>query len=89
MWRHALLDEFAATQPVHSATVAADLSKFYERIGHQRLVDEAVSVGYPLGLLRLNIDAYRGFRRCSWHRAFGEPVRASRSVGAGCSHAHL
>ena len=88
MWRHCLWDEYACSQHLETATAAADLSKFYERIRHDLLVEEGSQSRYPLRLLRLNISAYRGVRRCSYRRALGRPVRARRSVGAGCSHAH-
>ena len=67
--------------------MAADLGKFFERIGHQRLIDEAVAVRYPLRLLRMNLMAYRGLTRCRLEAAYGRPIRARRTVGPGCSHA--
>ena len=88
MWRHCLFDEYALAKGCEMATAAADLSKFYERIEHPFLIGEAVATDYPLRLLRLNLSAYRGVRRCSYHRALGKPICARRSVGAGCSQAH-
>ena len=67
-----------------AATAAADLSKFYEHIGHQALIREAEAVGYPMQLLKLNIGVYRGVRRCRVGDAYSRPVRATRAVGAGC-----
>ena len=47
-WGHAALEEFSQFAGVASATAAAELSKFYEHIEHQLLIDEAVASGYPL-----------------------------------------
>jgi hypothetical protein len=87
-WETASLKEYSLAAGVSSVLVAGDLSKFYERIGHQKLIDEAAAVGYPLRLLKMNIAAYRGPRRCRLGGACSREVRASGSVGAGCSHAH-
>ena len=49
VWGHTLLDEYAGALGVDCATAAADLSKFYEHIGHQLLVDEAAAWGALYG----------------------------------------
>jgi len=86
-WEQAALKELSLLSNVAGATVAADLHKFYEHIEHEKLIVEAQAVGYPLRLLRMNIRVCRGRRRCRIGRACSRPVYATRSVGAGCSHA--
>ena len=88
MWRHAALDEVSTGLGLCTGTAAADLSKFYERIGHQLLIQEARAVGYPIRLLCLNVSMYRGERRCRLEGTVGAPVWAGRTFGAGCTHAH-
>jgi hypothetical protein len=63
-WEMAAMKEFSLSSGVASIMVAGDLSKFYEHIGHEKLIDEAVATGYPLRMLKMNIEAYRGYRRC-------------------------
>ena len=63
------------------------MSKFFEHIDHGKLIACAKDVDYPMRLLRLNLCAYRGERRCRIGDAVSRPVYATRSVGAGCAHA--
>ena len=77
------MKEFSLSAGVASIMVAGDLSQFYEHIGHEKLIDEAVATGYPLRLLKLNIEAYRGYRRCRLGSACSREVRATCSVGPG------
>ena len=45
----AAMKESSIFAGVASIMVAGDLSKFYEHIGHEKLIDEAVATGYPFG----------------------------------------
>ena len=88
VWIQALLSESGAVSGVLGMTVASDMSKFYEHIDHEKLIASARRLNYPMRLRRLNLCIYRGERRCRVGGAFSRPVYVTRSVGAGCSHAH-
>ena len=76
-----------AQQGLQTAAAAAGLSKFFERIDNQILIDEARKHCFPQKLRRLNLSAYSGIRRCRLEGTYGRPVQAWRTVGPGCSHA--
>lgn len=69
-------------------TCAVDLPKLYEHIDHEELIREAVAPTYHLKFLILNMGAHRGERRCKVGETYTRAVFASRTLGAGCSHAH-
>ena len=66
----------------------ADISKFYERISHQRLLREASAVGFPLRFLRAACALYKGPRVLRLGQTYSQLVRTEGTVIAGCSHAN-
>eukprot|EP00959_Pyramimonas_sp_CCMP1952_P340119 7123436-Pyramimonas_sp.AAC.1 len=58
---------FARSRGMQSATLAADLDKFYERICHAVLVAEAEAVKFPSRLCRAACSLYSGPRAVSFN----------------------
>ena len=68
-WAEALVAEAARLQAEEQAQAMLDLTKAFEMVSHEKLVDAARRRGYPLKVLRLSLAAYRlrrivGGRRC-------------------------
>ena len=61
-WEHNLLSQFATDEQLDCATLLVDLKKFYEKISHARLLQEAQATGYPVALLRSQCALFAGPR---------------------------
>jgi len=69
------------------AAVLLDVTKCYEYIGHQRLVERAVALEFPADVLGLAIRGYTAPRRVLLGDEVSVSVRATRSIVAGCTAA--
>ena len=85
MWDVALLDECARKEKATTACWAADLSKFYERIPHWRLLQCAKDEGFHPTIAWLALQVYGGVRRIRVDQAFSEPASVGQGIIAGCS----
>ena len=69
---------------MHRCTIFFDLSTFYERVSHERLVEEAAAWQFPPLLLNLGMEAYRGGRLVTSDSVASPCVYATRGIVAGC-----
>ena len=67
-----------------------NISKAFDRVSHEKLIDQATELGYPLVLLRLSLLS------CKFQRIFvtngslaSDPVFPQRGIGPGSSFATL
>ncbi|CAE7485959.1 unnamed protein product, partial [Symbiodinium sp. CCMP2456] len=84
--RRAFLYEACRVDKVHRCTIFFDLSTFYERVSHERLVEEAAAWQFPPLLLNLGMEAYRGGRIVTSDSVASPCVYATRGIVivAGC-----
>ena len=64
-----------------------DLSKFYEKISHSKLLAEAMLTGYNLCLLRTQLGLYSGFRALVFNGCCSGVFQVPGTILAGCSGA--
>ena len=87
--------ELAATAPraASHAMVLLDLVKAFERVPHQRLVYEALRLGYPCWLLRPSPAACRSLAACRQPRVlrigavYSHTLVATRGIAGGSGFA--
>ena len=60
-----------------------DLTKAFETVSHQALIDAATKKGYPLLLLKLALDAYRIDRAIGIDGTFSQRLKATQGITAG------
>ena len=84
-WTREALASFARAKNMEVATVMLDISKFYERIAHGKLLREAKQVGFPAKLLRIACALYGGFRTVRFGASYSEPFKTKGTIIAGCS----
>ncbi len=82
-----LLAEGAHARGEHSATTLADISKFYEQVEFQEMIEGALAFGVPRPILALAVHQYSGPRRIRVDRAYSQPVYPGRSIVPGCTWA--
>ena len=82
-WMMAARAEAAAANKQEYGQVLLDLVKAFETVRHDRLIDGALRLGYPLKMLKLSIDAYMLSRRVMIGGAFSREVQPGRGIGAG------
>ena len=72
------------------AAPIGDLLKGFEKVGHIKLVEAAAKHKYPMLLLRLALDMYRGARHIQWNQTASNKAYTGVGVVAGCGLAmHL
>ena len=84
---HNLEQEIGNLLGEHTATVLLDMTKCFDMVKHDALLQEARALGYPLRLAWMLLEVYCQPRRI---RAYGSNSRATvavQGVIAGCSHA--
>ena len=64
-----------------------DLTKAFELVPHDVLINAAIRYRYSLWLLRLSLASYRLTRQVGSARVWGAPVRATRCITAGSGFA--
>ena len=69
---------------MHMAARMMGLEAFYESFDHKLLLERGADLGFPLPLLRLSINTYRGLRAFGAGRAVVHRLYATGSIGAGC-----
>jgi ribonuclease HI len=87
VWRTAIRAEAAQRSNQAAATLMWDMVKAYEMIRYSHLVREAVAVGFPLTILKLNIRAYTMVRYISMRGMVLRCAAPKRGIGAGCGAA--
>ena len=86
VWRWSGAAEVAAQQAgVQVATVLQDVSAYYESIGHARLLEEAVSTGFPQVLALAALAVYRVPRYVAYEGHTDGPHAPRRGIGPGCA----
>ena len=67
-----------------------DISKAFDRVPHEKLIDQATQLGYPLVLLRLSLLSYKFQRMFVTNgSSASDPVFPQRGIGPGSSFATL
>ena len=82
-WLEAFNTETAALNDLEHAQVLLDLTKAFETVSHQALIDAATKRGYPLDLLRMALQAYRMERAVGINGTHAQAARGSRGITAG------
>ncbi len=62
VWRQALRSEAAVASQSHAASVLTDMSKFYEHIDHDKLIERGARSGFPMPLMKVAVAAHSGPR---------------------------
>lgn len=86
-WVEAFNAEAAVLDGEEQAQALLDLTKAFELVDHQLLVDAARRSGYPLALLRLSLAAYRLHRTVGADGHYSRTVVAARGITAGSGFA--
>ena len=86
-WVEAFRSEAAVLQQEEQAQALLDLTKAFELVDHQKLLDAAKRRGFPLAILRMSLAAYRLPRSIGVDGAFSREVVASRGITAGSGFA--
>ena len=86
-WLHSVICSYAAAKGLAVASLFADVSKFYERVRHKVLLQEAAAeeTHFPLALVVALTQFYGGYRTLSFGKAFSEVVVAAGTIVPGCS----
>ena len=86
-WVEAFNAEAAVLEKEEQAQALLDLTKAFELVDHQLLLEAAKKRGYPLALLRLSLAAYRLERTVGIDGHYSRPVLAQRGITAGSGFA--
>ena len=86
-WVEAFSAEAAVLEKEDQAQALLDLTKAFELVNHQKLLEAAKRRGYPLALLRMSIAAYRLSRTIGVDGCFSRTVKATRGITAGSGFA--
>eukprot|EP00959_Pyramimonas_sp_CCMP1952_P038055 796339-Pyramimonas_sp.AAC.1 len=66
-------------------TAMVDISKCFDRVDWNRVVEAAHRFGFPRGLLRAVLSMYAAPRRIRWGSTYSFAARAMQGVLPGCS----
>lgn len=66
-----------------AATLLAGLKKFYKKVSHARLLEEAQATAYPIRLLRAQCGLFSGPRAVLFHRAVTAGFEVNGTIIAG------
>ena len=80
----ALQFEVAKTRGKTRAALFVDLSTFYETICHQKLEESALRLSFPMTLLNVAFQVYRGCRLLSAENRISPGAYAGQGILAGC-----
>ena len=80
----ALQFEIAKTRGKKRAALFVDLSTFYETICHQKLEEAALRLRFPMVLLNVAFQVYRGCRLLSAENRISPGAYAGQGILAGC-----
>ena len=80
----ALQFEVARTRGKKRAALFVDLSTFYETISHHRLEESALRLNFPMTLLNVAFQVYRGCRLLSAENRVSPGAFAGQGILAGC-----
>ena len=80
----ALQFEIAKARGKKRAALFVDLSTFYETISHQKLEESALRLGFPMVLLNVAFQVYRGCRLLSAENRISPGAFAGQGILAGC-----
>jgi hypothetical protein len=86
-WVEAFCAEAAAFEDDEHAQALLDLTKAFETIPHDLLVEAAERRGYPLAILRMSLAAYRLHRAVGIDGVYSRRIRATRGITAGSGFA--
>ena len=76
--------EVARTRGRHRAALYVDLTTFYETVSHERLESSALQQGFPMTLLNVAFQIYRGCRILSAENRISPGAFAGKGILAGC-----
>ena len=80
----ALQFEIAKARGKKRAALFVDLSTFYETISRQKLEESALRLGFPMVLLNVAFQVYRGCRLLSAENRISPGAFAGQGILAGC-----
>ena len=86
-WVEAFCAECAALDTEEHAQALLDLTKAFEAVPHDHLLDAAKRRGFPVALLRMSIAAYRLKRAVGIDGVYSREIRATRGITAGSGFA--
>ena len=86
-WVEAFCAESAALESEDHAQALMDLTKAFETVPHDALLDAAKRRGFPLALLRMSIAAYRLKRVVGIDGVYSRQIRATKGITAGSGFA--
>ncbi len=87
VYRQALKHEAAVADGLESAVLLEDLESFFESINRGILMEEAVTLGFPLALLRASLAAYIGPRMITLDGRAAREMYARDGIVPGCTFA--
>ena len=82
-WVEAFCAEAAALDTEEHAQALMDLTKAFEAVPHDLLLDAAKRRGFPIALLRMSIAAYRLKRAIGIDGVYSRQIQATRGITAG------
>jgi hypothetical protein len=84
-WLQATLAAFARHRGLECGSFFSDLEKFYEKVEHRMLAEEAVATGFPSPLLFALLGLYSAPRAISYNGCCSKATRIFGTILAGCS----
>eukprot|EP00959_Pyramimonas_sp_CCMP1952_P207408 4338897-Pyramimonas_sp.AAC.1 len=87
VWRQAVRSELATGTNLSHATPLWDLLQFYERIGHQELVQQGLLCDFPLHVLIYTVSTYRWQRLLLLDGAYSQGLTPTSGIVAGSTSA--
>ena len=87
VWQAEVRAEAARGRGELAAALAFDIKKFYETVCHDKLVERAMQLDFPVVVIRAAIRAYRMARYIVLSNAVGTALATLKGVIAGCSFA--
>ena len=86
-WLEAFRAEAACLAQEEHAQALLDLSKAFETVRHDILIDAARASGFPMGLLRMSLASYRLKRVVGVDGTYSRTIQATRGITAGSTFA--
>ena len=85
VWRHAVKGQFRASVGDQVAALGWDMRKFYERMDHHRLEEEAKALNFNKTIIDVATNAYRTPRTITYNKHAAKPLNATRGIVSGDS----
>ena len=84
VWRAAVRAEADHASNLAAAAVLQDMESFFQMIDHQKLLQQAKELGFPIQMIRLALHLYSGPRHLTLGKGVATPVTPNRGIPPGC-----